>query len=67
MLIIFLKHFLSLTTILRYFHEIQSSPGVDKLLHLSITFLNSSLEKDNQVEVCFDEISFKISGLICQS
>jgi len=38
---------------------------MDELLHLSIVFLNSSLEKDSQVEVSFDEISSKTLEFIC--
>ena len=39
MLIILRRHLLSLMTALRCFHEIQSGPGVDKLLHLVMALL----------------------------
>ena len=38
---------------------------MDELLHLSIVFLNFSLEKDSQVEVSFDGISSKTLEFIC--
>jgi len=56
-----------LCTALRCFYKIQSGLGVNKLLHLLIVFLNPSLEKDSQVEVCFDRISSKTLGFICWS
>ena len=38
------RHLSSLITALRCFHEIQSGPGVDELLHLVMALLNSSLK-----------------------
>ena len=55
MLTILVRHILFLMTILRCFQKTQSSPGVDELLHLSITFLNSSLEKGSHSKICFNE------------
>ena len=64
MLTILLKHFSFLTAAFRYFHEIQSGPGVDKLLYLLTIPLNSSLGKSIQIIVDFDGISFKTSEFI---
>lgn len=52
-LIILMRHLLSLVTALRYFQEIQSSLGVDESLYLIIVFLNSSLEKDKHSKFDF--------------
>jgi len=46
MLIMTLKHELSLIIYLRYFHKTLSGSGVDELLHFNIVILNSSLEKE---------------------
>ena len=64
MLMILIKHLSSLIIALKYFHKIQSSPEVDKLLYLAIVFLNSSLEKSSHSKVCFDRISFNRLELI---
>jgi len=45
MLTMLFKHLLSLITSLRYFHEILSSPGENKLLHLLMAIINFFLEK----------------------
>jgi len=63
----FLKHFLSLITALRCFHEIQFKPEVNELLYLIIVLLNSLLENGSHVDICFDRISFKTLGFIHQS
>jgi len=42
MLMILVRYLLSLVTVLKCFYEIQSSLGVNKLLHLIIVLLNSS-------------------------
>jgi len=55
MLMILVRHLLSLMTTLRYFHEIQSSPGVNKLLHLTMVLLSSSLENGSHSYNCFNE------------
>ena len=41
------KHLSFLTTSLRCFHEIQSGPEVDELLHLSMAIVNSFLKKEH--------------------
>jgi len=53
-------------TAFRCFHETQSSPRVDKLLHLLIVFLNSFLEKSSYSIVDFDGISSNRLGFIWQ-
>jgi len=63
-LTIFFKQSISLTTALRYFHETLSGPGADKLLYLSIALVNSSFEKEGQVDGGFDGISSKMFILI---
>jgi len=59
-----LRHISSLTITLRYFQDNLSGSGVDELLHLVITLLNSSAKKGFQVIVCLVGISFNKSGLI---
>jgi len=63
-LIMLLRHFSSLITVLWYFYEIQFRPGVNELLYLIIVLLNSLLENDSHVDICFDGISSKTSGFI---
>ena len=46
-LIIFLKHMLSLTIHLRYLHDDLSRLGDDELSHFEIELMNSSLEKES--------------------
>jgi len=46
-LIIEIKHELSLINYLRIFHKILSSPDIDKLLHLEIMVLNFSFKKES--------------------
>ena len=59
-LTILIKHVLSLTIVLRYFYNTLSGLGVDKLLHLVIAFLNSSVEKEGQSKAVLVGILFKI-------
>jgi len=61
-----LRYLLSLTTALRYSQKMWSGPEVDKLLHLLIADLNSSLEKGGYVMIGFDGSLSKKSRLICQ-
>ena len=65
MLIMFLRHFSSLITALRYFHKIQFRPEVNKLLYLIIVLLNYLLENGSHVDIFFDIISSKTPGFIC--
>jgi len=60
-----LKHLSSLTTHLRYFYDILSGPGADKLLYLLIVILNSSLEKKFYSKYCFDRSFPNRELLIC--
>ena len=55
------KQNLSLINLLRSLHEILSSLGADKLLHLLIILLNSSFKKGAYLETDLDKISSKIS------
>ena len=57
MLIKIFKHLSSL----RYFQDILSKPGINKLLLLTIALLNSSIEKENHIMAVLVGISFKIS------
>ena len=41
----FLRHIVSLTHLLRCFHDNLSRPGVNKLLYFTIALVNSSFEK----------------------
>ena len=66
MLTKFFKHVLSLTIILRCFQDILSRLDIDKLLYLTIKFLNSLLEKETHAITSLVEILFNISELICQ-
>ena len=59
-LVILIKHLLSLVIVLKYFQKIQSSLEVDKLLYLAMALLNSLLEKSIYTKDNFNEISFKI-------
>ena len=59
-LIIFLKHNLSLKMHLRYLYDSLSGPGANELLHLTIVLVNSSSENCFQDNVVNDPISFKI-------
>lgn len=61
MLIKIFKHLSSLTITLRYFQDILSKPGINKLLLLTIALLNSSIEKENHIMAVLVGISFKIS------
>jgi len=51
MLMKFLRYKQLLTMTLRYLHDSLSGPGVDKLLHLKITLLNSSSENSIHVMI----------------
>ena len=66
MLIMLLRHLSSLTTALRCFQKMWSGLGIDKLLHLLIVILNSSLEKKDYVMIGFNKSLSKKSRLICQ-
>ena len=57
-LTMFSKYLSSLMISLRCFHEILSSPGADKLLHLLIAIMNSSLEKGFHIEYSLEVSSF---------
>jgi len=59
MLMILVRHLSFLMTDLRCFHEIQSGPDMDKLLHLTMTLLNSSLKNGGQSHDCFNGSSFR--------
>ena len=59
MLTILVRHLSFLITDLRCFHEIQSGPDIDKLLHLTIALLNSSLKNRGQSHDCFNGSSFR--------
>ena len=63
MLTILFKHILSLTIDLRCFYDTLFRLGIDKLLHLVIMILNSSIEKSIHSNTSLDEISFKMSAL----
>jgi len=63
MLIMGVKHELSLIILLRTFQEILSSPGADKLLHLLMVALNSSFKKEPQSKVGLELILSKMSIL----
>jgi len=65
-LMILLRYLSFLINALRCFQEIQFGPGVDKLLHLIMVLLNSSLEKDNQTDIGFNRISSRILRFIHQ-
>jgi len=56
MLTKFFKHVLSLTITLRCFQNTLSRLGIDKLLHLIIAFLDSSLEKGTYAIIGLVEI-----------
>ena len=60
-----LKHLSSLMTHLRCFHDILSGPEADKLLHLLIAILNSSLKKEFYGKYCFDRSFSNRELLIC--
>ena len=64
MLTILVRHFLFLTTNFRCFHKMWFRLGVDKLLHLSITVLNSSWEKCVQVIMGLEVILFRVFSLM---
>jgi len=61
-----LKYLLSLTTYLRYFYNILSFPGADKLLYLLITIVNSFLEKEFHGKYYLDRRSSNKELLNCQ-
>ena len=65
MLIILSKHLSFLMTHLRYFYEILSSLGVDKLLHLLIAIMNSFLEKEFHGEYYLDGRSSNKDSSAC--
>jgi len=56
----------SIRIILRWFHDNLSSPGVNELLHLSNTILNSSFENGAQAVTCLFPISSRILILTWQ-
>jgi len=60
----FFRHNLLLTMTLRCLHNNLSGPGVDELLHLKITLLNSSLEIGIHVITALFGISSNNSKLI---
>ena len=60
-LIIFFKHTLSLSTYLKWLYKSLSGPGMDKLLHLVITLVNSSSENSAQEEGRTELISLRTS------
>jgi len=59
MLMILVKHLLSLIIALRCFHKVQSGLEVDESLHLMMVFLNSPLENRSHLCICFDGNSSK--------
>ena len=59
-LITLARHLSWLRIILRCHHDNLSSSGADELLHLLITYLNSSLEKGLQLEVALCSILLRI-------
>ena len=59
-LIMFFKYNLSLSTCLRWLHKSLSGPGVNELLHLVITLVNSSSENGTQVKDGKDVISLRM-------
>ena len=62
-LIILFRHELFLTIHLRCLQDSLLGPGVDKLLHLAIELMNSSLENGTHSEECLFEILFNITKL----
>ena len=66
MLTILIRHLSCLRMDLRWLHNNLSGLGVDKLLQLLITFLNSSLENNTQEDGDLSIILSRISMLICQ-
>ena len=67
MLIMFLKHDLSLRMYLRCLHASLSGLGVDKILHLAIVLVNFSSEKKFHKEVVKGAISLRMSSSMYQS
>lgn len=63
-LTILLRYLVYLIMDLRYFHNTQSGPGVNKLLQLLIMFLNSLLENSGQLVFDRVGISSRSSKLI---
>ena len=59
MLMILVKYLLSLMIAFRYFHEVQSSPGVNRLLHLIMVLLNFLLENRGHLHIFLIEIHLK--------
>ena len=53
---------LFLILILRCLHASLSGPGVDEILYLTITLVNSSSEKGFQVDVVNEVISLRMSS-----
>ena len=66
MLIMTLKHELSLIIYLRYFYKTLSSSGVDELLHIDLIILNSSLEKGFHSVISLGRSLFRTLILIWQ-
>jgi len=60
----FFKYSVFLTTTLKCFYKILSGLKVDELLHLSMTLVNSSFEKEGHINDSFNKNLFKILVLI---
>ena len=54
MLMIFFRHNLSLTIILRCYHDNLSGPGADELLYLMIELMNSSEKGAHLTKICLE-------------
>jgi len=65
-LLIFSRHALSLTILLRWYYDSLFGPGVDEFLHLAMDLMNSSSENGGQLADHLSGISSKISMLTCQ-
>ena len=63
MLTILFKHMSSSTIDLRYFYNTLFESGIDKLLHLAMALLNSSIKNGIHSNTSLNEISFKTSVL----
>ena len=67
MLMILVKHLSSFMIAFRCFHEVQSSPGVNKLLYLMMVLLNFLLENRGHLHIYFDRNSskFRLTWQFC--
>jgi len=65
MLMILLRHTLSLMILLRCLHDSLSRPGVNELLYLAIELVNSSSEKETHIIEHLFGISSRVQMSIC--